>query len=233
MKSLAVVIPAYNEEKNVEIAVKKCIEACEKLQSDFEIILVNDASKDSTKDIIDNIGFDNKRIKIFHHVKNKGIGGALKTGFHYATKEYAICSPVDSPITYEETKKFLSEAKDADIVISYRIKREGYTPIMLLSSWFYLLCLRILFGLKFRDVNWIHLYKLSLFKKNGIEINYDGIFMLAEILIKAKWKKLKFVEIPTRMERRIYGKPSASNPKVILKTIRDMLHFRFITLFKI
>jgi len=225
-KSLSIIIPAYNEEKNIENAVLHNLETISSLGFDFEIIIVNDGSSDSTAVKAKALISRSPAIRFIDHPRNLGLGAAISTGIKSVTKEYVIFSPCDSPFDREDLESFATEMGKADLIIGYREARPGYTRFMLLSSRVYNLLIRLLFGIKVKDINWIHMYRTKIFEK--IKIEASGVFMIAEVVVKAKRLDYSIAEVPCKMKLRVHGRASASKISVILKTIRELIKFLFI-----
>lgn len=221
--SLSLIIPAYNEEKDIIKAIDQNIEILKAYNIDFEIIVVNDGSIDNTRSLIENRSYDQNTVKLFSK-ENGGFGSAIKKGIELSDKEYIIFVPVDSPLTTDVSKKFIESLGKADILVSYRIRREGYTKRMKANSVFFHFFISKLFSIDLHDYTWIHVYKRSIFE-NGITIEYPGIFMLPEVLIKAKDMNLSFYEFPVAMSIRENGIATAASYKVAFYTFRDMIDF--------
>lgn len=223
---VSVIIPAFNEEAIIEASVQKALDVLQRHKADFEIIIVNDGSWDKTKEILEKKFSLTPGISIIHKPKNEGFGSAIRTGISQGKKEFLFCVPVDSPLTDELYVAFSNNARKADVLVSYRRKRIGYSMLMLLNSWIYHLTISLLFGMKLKDYNWIHLYHRKLFDDGGIKIEFNGIFMLAEILIKAKRKGYTFFEFEVEQTQRLTGIATSAKPSSMLKTLLDVVAFR-------
>jgi glycosyltransferase involved in cell wall biosynthesis len=224
--SVSVIIPAFNEEAIIETSVNQALQILKCHSADFEVIIVNDCSSDRTREILDSKFSQFKEISIIHKVKNEGFGSAIRTGISNSTKEFLFCVPVDSPLTTDLFLSFRENSNKADVLVSYRKKRLGYSTLMLFNSWLYHLIISILFGLRLKDYNWIHLYNRKIFDQGEIKIDYNGIFMLAEILIKAKQKGYTFYEFEVIQTQRLTGIATSAKPSVVFQTFMDMLVFR-------
>lgn len=222
----------FNEEAAILSSIQKNIQVLKKHPYSFEIIIVDDASTDNSYSIVyQNFGqFD--FIKIVQHHKNSGIGGAVNTGIRYSEGENIWVIPVDSPLNNKLFTDFEAYFSQADILVSYRIKRKGYSRFMLFNSSVFHWLVSHLFGIQLKDYNWIHLYKRKIFAENGIIIEYDSIFMLAEVLIKAHKKNMSFIEFPVNQEQRLTGIASASKPINIYRTMRDMIKLKLRIIFR-
>tara|TARA_B100000315_G_C14482759_1_gene543706 strand:- start:154 stop:912 length:759 start_codon:yes stop_codon:yes gene_type:complete len=221
--SISVVMPAYNEESNLEKAVEQTRDTFSSLNFDFEIFIINDKSTDKTGEKAEKLAVSNGNIQVFHHEKNQGSGGAFRTGINRATKEYVIFVPIDNPLDREDIEAYLPWMNICDIVVGCRVERVGYTRFSRIASFFYnRLLIPLLFNVGISDVNWIHIYKRKLFSDNIIEFQSSSFFFFVEILILAKRKQLLIVEVPARMKKRLYGKGTHSKIINIVKVIREM-----------
>lgn len=225
--SFSIITPVFNEAPIIKRALLQNISVLESTNVEYEIIVVNDGSTDGSLEILRNEFAQNRKVKIIHHGINKGFGGTIKTGIENATNTYIFCVPADSPLTDEILFAFKESCLKADVVVSYRIVRLGYTLRMRIASWVYHLLIENLFDIHFVDFNWMHLYHRKIFEKNKIAIESKGVFMLAEVLIKAQHSGCTFCEIPVAQSERITGTPSASKFSVILKTLYEMVAFKW------
>ena len=124
MSSLSIVLPAYNEEENVEAAVEQVSAVTQKLGIDYEIILVNDGSADRTGDIGRELEERVPNFQLVEHHPNRGYGGSLKAGFAAATKDLVAFVPADQQFDFGEITVLLERIDEADIVSGYRADRQ-------------------------------------------------------------------------------------------------------------
>lgn len=227
--SVSVIIPAYNEEAIIQSAVRAALDILAASEADFEIIVVNDGSRDSTGRILDDAFAAESGIQIYHKQINEGFGSAIRTGLRLAKKKYIFCVPADSPLTVDLYKAFSGYATRADVLVSYRRVKLGYSFRRHLNSYVYHKLVTVLFGMNLRDYNWIHMYHRKIFDEGKIEIEYNGIFMLAEILIKAKRAGFSFYEFEVEQKERLTGIATASKLTAIIKTLGEMISFRYRT----
>lgn len=223
-KALSVIMPIYNEEDLILNSIETNLSILSGSGLDYELILVNDGSTDNTEKVIQqHFSFDNRLV--YHKKENGGFGSAVSRGISLARKENIVFMSVDSPFTPEVFEAFASQIGTTDVLVAYRRKRLGYTARMHLNSWLFHKMVRLLFGLRLRDYNWVHLYKKHIF--DTISIEYNGIFMLAEVLIKAKRKGFSIAEFPVDMIKRSGGVATAGSWKVAFRTLGDLLDFYF------
>ena len=187
MLNLTVVVPIFNEEKNLSRCIPVMIDTIELINTSYEIILVNDCSTDRSKEIISEFCHTHEHIKSINHTANKGFGGAIKSGFEVAKGQYVLYYPADSFLRPPEVQNYLALIKNADVVIGYRRGRPDYTLFRKLNSFVYYILVNLLFGLNLRDVNWVHMYRKEVLK--NIDAKSNHIFFCAEMLIRAVEKE--------------------------------------------
>lgn len=224
--SVSLIIPAYNEEDIIYRAVRRARDILLNAKTDFEIIVVNDGSSDRTKKILEDNFITHPEIFLINKDINEGIGAAIRDGINISSKEFIFCVPADSPLTEDVFVAFFKSEKKADIIVSYRKKRLGYSLRMKINSWVYHLLVSHMFQMDLRDYNWIHMYNRKIFDEGKIQIEYNGIFMLAEILIKAKRKKFTIQEVEVEQYERLTGIATASKVSAIIKTLIEIISFR-------
>jgi glycosyltransferase involved in cell wall biosynthesis len=222
-KSLSLIIPAYNEEKGIRGAILENRKVLSESFARFEIIVVDDGSRDATLRAIEEAASGVPEMR-WHSQKNGGFGSAVRRGIGLARMDYVMFAPVDSPLTRDVLDAFLAHLGEADVLVSYRVSREGYSPRMKANSSVYHFLISALFGLSLKDYNWIHMYKRAMFD-HDVQIENGGIFMLAEVLIKAHRKGYTFSEFPVAMRARQDGSATAASFTAAWRTARDMLEF--------
>ena len=226
--SLSVVMPVFNEERALEAALVRTVGTLESLGVAYEIVIVNDASRDNTAAVAGALAGRYRNVRVVHHKVNQGIGGEFRTGVEHAGLDYVILIPADNPFSPDDLAPFLKTMGQADIIAGVRDRREGYSFVLAFLSWMYnRVFIPLLFGLKLKDVNWIQAYRRKIFSEGGIRIEHSGIFFFVEILVKARRLGLVIAEVPCRMKRRVHGRPTISRLPVIIRIFRDAVVFSF------
>jgi glycosyltransferase involved in cell wall biosynthesis len=220
--ALSVIVPAFNEERLLEASIRALRAALDEIKVPAEIILVDDGSRDRTGAIADLLAQNLPDVRAFHQ-SNRGIGGAFLTGSRLASGEYIMLWPADMPAAPGDLAPYVAKFGHADVVIGCRSQRIGYNPLMRLNAWIYPRLVSLLFGLRVRDVNWIHAYRRSAFL--NIRLGQTGIPMLAEALVRLRDAGATFAEVDVVMKRRLHGVPSASRPGVMWRTLAGLLSF--------
>lgn len=220
--ALSVILPAFNEEVLLDGCVRKLHHALATLQVPAEIIIVNDGSRDRTPGIADNLAQNLAGVTVCHQA-NQGIGGAFRTGVQRATGEYLILWPADMPAEPADLAPYTARFGQADVIVGVRQARLGYNPLMRFNAWLYPKLVVSLFGLRLRDVNWIHAYRRLLFAR--ITLTQRGIPMLVEALVRLRDAGATFVEVDVAMKARLGGVPSAARLRIMWRTLTGLYSF--------
>ena len=218
--ALSVIVPAFNEEALLDGAIRDLRRSLDELRLGAEIILVNDGSRDRTPQIAEALARELAGVVVCHQA-NQGIGGAFRTGASRATGQYLILWPADMPATASDLAPYAAQFGRAEVIVGVRRRRVGYTRLMRLNSWIYRLGVAALFGLRLRDVNWIHAYQRDWFMR--ITLTQRGIPMLTEALVRLRDLGARIVEVDVDMKARLGGVASASRPRVMWRTLTGVL----------
>src|SRR5436305_3502819 len=121
---LSVFFPAYNDSGTIASMVIRAVQAASKLTPDYEVIVVNDGSHDATAQIADELAEKYSRVRVVHHPRNRGYGGALQTGFRSATKELIFYTDGDAQYDPAELSLLWDKmTPGTDLVNGYKISR--------------------------------------------------------------------------------------------------------------
>jgi|YNPNPStandDraft_1061719.scaffolds.fasta_scaffold02640_7 glycosyltransferase involved in cell wall biosynthesis len=225
MSGLSIVIPAYNEEANVEKAVEHVSAVAQQLGVDYEIILVNDGSIDRTGEIGRQLEQRIPRFRLVEHYPNRGYGGALKAGFAAATKELIAFVPADNQFDFREVTRLLERIdQGADIVSGYRARRQD-NFIRKLNAWGWNTLVRLLFGYLGHDIDCgFKLFRRSVLDR--VPLISNGAMIDTELLAGARARGFRIAEVPVTHLPRVAGAATGANPRVILRAFRDLVRFR-------
>ena len=221
---ISAVLPAHNEEKVIAASVGAMVETLEGLGADYEVIVVDDGSRDRTADIVAGLSPSNPHVRLVSHQSNRGYGAALWTGFTSATKELVFLTDSDKQFDVAELREFLPLLDGADLVIGYREPRAD-PLIRRLNGWGWNAIVRLLFGYTARDVD----CAFKLFRRrvlDHVNVHATGATFSAELLVKAR--RLGFVVRERRASHfpRPAGTPTGAKPAVILRAFRELLRLR-------
>lgn len=219
--NLTIIIPCFNEALDLEHTIKTNINDAKKYLKNFEIIIVNDGSTDDTLRIAKRLDKKYPNIRIITHKKNLGLGAAIQSGVKISKYPLITYLPGDGQVYVRDIIVGLQRTKEADLVLTYRKNRSDYTLYRKFLSFCLTILMRILFGLKYRDYNWVHIYKKIIFSK--FEIKSNGVFFLGEIVIKAHREHLKILEAESIYRPRRSGTSKTAKLGTILKAFFDLL----------
>jgi len=223
LPSLSIVIPAYNEEDNLEWFVRDTMKDSPKYGiNNYEIVIVDDGSIDATGKIADILAKEYKTIRVIHK-KNGGYCSAMLAGIKEAKKDYIAYFPADGQTLIKDIAKCIPYLGKVDLIMGDRGKRLDYTPYRLFISHIYLILLRIFFNNRYRDINWFHIWKRK--RIQNMEIISKGIFILAEIVIRFKNKKYLIAEASVPYRSRRSGEAKNAKLNIAWQTFVDLLRF--------
>lgn len=221
---ISLFLPAYNEGGVIKKTVLNSKKVMLKHFKRWEIIVVNDASKDDTGRIVEELSKEDPRIKVINHPVNKGYGGAFKTGLYSAKYNWIALTDSDGQFDFSEINNFVEKQYEtnADLVIGYYKKRQ-VSKFKILTSKMWELVVFLLFGLHVKDIDCG--FKL-ISKKVVDEIpkleSERGAFISSEFLIKSRKAGFKIVEIPVTHYPRTTGKGTGRDLMVIVKSFVDL-----------
>jgi glycosyltransferase involved in cell wall biosynthesis len=230
MDSLSVFFPAYNEEANIVATVEKAISVLKNLEiKNWEIIIINDGSKDKTGEKAELLAKENKNVRVLNQ-PNGGYGMALRAGYYYAKYPYIVYTDSDGQFDFSEVTRFIEKVDEADLIIGYRIKRsDPFIRLIFAKGW--AISLFIFFGIWLKDVDcgFKMVNKKVLEKIPPLESTRGGMIN-AELIIKARNAGFKIVQVGVHHYPRIAGKPTGASLQVIIKSFVDLFKLRLKTL---
>lgn len=224
IQQLSVFFPVYNEEKNLKKTVQSAVETLKKNFDDWELIIVDDGSKDRSLEIAKSLSNAVSQVRIVHHPINRGYGAAFKSGAYSAKYDWIAFSDSDGQFDFSEISSFIKVQNEtrADLVIGYYLERRVpfYRKI---NTFLWETVVRILFGLKVKDID----CAFKLFSKKVLQSipaleSERGAFISTEFLVKAKKKDFKIVELPVHHYPRAAGQGTGANLDVIVKSFVDL-----------
>ena len=218
--SISVFFPCYNEQGNVTGVVEQTLAVLEKLNADFEVIIVDDGSSDDTGKIADELAGGNDRVRVVHHRTNLGYGAALQSGFKAATKELVFYTDGDGQFDIKEMPGLLDLMEQCDIVSCYRLNRQD-NLVRRINAWCWTKLVCLLFGMKIRDIDCaFKLYKREIF--DTFKLVSTGALIDAEILARAVRKGYRVVQQGVHHYPRTAGAQTGANLRVILRAFKEL-----------
>jgi glycosyltransferase involved in cell wall biosynthesis len=224
---LSYFFPAHDEAENIEALVDEALTALPALAERFEIVCVDDGSRDGTGAIADRLeSLHPDVVRVVHHPRNLGYGAAVRSGLAAARFPLICFTDGDRQFRVADVGRLLARlaASDADVVAGYRIRRAD-TALRLAYARAYRASLRLFFGLRVRDPD----CACKLFRRSaldGVAVESDGAFLSAELLIKIGARGRRIVETGVPHHPRTAGRASGADPRVVLRAVRDFWRLR-------
>ncbi|HEY7523649.1 MAG TPA: glycosyltransferase family 2 protein [Candidatus Limnocylindrales bacterium] len=225
---LSYFFPAHNEEANLRPLVDEALASLPAVAEAFEIVIVDDGSRDRTPAIADELAAEHAGVvRAIHHPTNRGYGAALRSGFAGARHELVAFTDGDRQFRVDDLARLterLQEPDRPDVVAGYRIRRAD-PLIRSIYARAYRLANRIFFGLRIRDVD----CACKLFRRDaleGIRVESGGAFFSAELLIKLRESGRSVVEVGVPHHPRTAGSPTGARPAVVGRAVKDFWSLR-------
>jgi glycosyltransferase involved in cell wall biosynthesis len=226
VRELSVVLPAFNEEANIEQVVRHCVAYLDASVPDYELLVVNDGSRDRTGAILDQLARELPRLRPLHHPQNRGYGAALRTGFDAAAKRFVFYMDGDGQFDIRDLDAILPLATDDDhIVTGFRIERRDPLIRRLNAKLFGGWLVRIMLNVRVRDLNCA--FKLIPKKVlNAINLESTGALINAELYGRAVRKGFGIKEIGVHHYPRSAGIQTGAHLSVIVRAFYDLFRLR-------
>lgn len=220
--SISAFFPCYNDGGTIASMVTLMDLTLRNLTNEYEILVIDDGSSDHSREILKELEGKYDRLKVILHKKNKGYGGALKTGFYSATKELIFYTDGDFQYDVSELTRLIPEVKNnIDIVNGYKISRSDPFHRKIIGRIYHWI-MKLMFGFKIKDVDCdFRLIRKSVFEK--IELEYNSGVICVEMIKKIQDAGFRFAEVPVHHYFRVYGKSQFFNLKRVLNVSKDIL----------
>jgi glycosyltransferase involved in cell wall biosynthesis len=203
--SLTAFFPAYNDQHTIEGIVRTVAEEIRKVTDDFEVLVVDDGSKDQTGTILDRLAVELPFLRVIHHEHNMGYGAALITGFTNAKKDLVFYTDGDGQYDVREIHNLLAHLKPTvDLVNGYKVKRADAWYRIWIGA-MYRRVMRWAFRLSIRDVDCdFRLFRRYVFDKITLE-SRSGVICV-EMAKKFERAGFRMVEVPVSHYPRLHGR---------------------------
>lgn len=220
-RRFSIVVPALNEEGNLEAAVEAVRRAFEAATAEFEILIVNDASTDGTAMVAERLARADPRIRVFHNARRLNIGGCYKKALAAARYEYFLLVPGDNQAKPEDLVPALAALEHVDLIVVYARDQEARAAGRVLLSNVYTRLVNRLFGTCFRYANGANVWRTDVLRR--IEMRTDGFSYQTEALVRGVRSRLDFVETGIGLRERRHGRSSALSLTNWLKVMSALL----------
>lgn len=222
--NLSVIMPALNEQDNIELAVLSTLQAFKKYGILGEVLVVNDGSTDKTREIVERLCSTAPNVRLINHDAPKGIGASFWDGVKNAKGDGIVLFPADNEVDPDDMLQYFKLMDTVDMLVPFFHNTEVRHRLRRLISSLYRLIVNMSFGTNLNYTNGPVFYRRSIL--NGVELRSAGFFYQVELLIKLIRKGYLFAEVPSYLGVRTGGKAKA----ITLKSLRQVLkgYFRLI-----
>ena len=225
LPEISVFLPAFNECENLQRMVDACRQVLPALSDRFEIVIVDDGSRDGTGRLAEELAAQDANVRAIHHVRNLGYGAAVRSGLSACRYQAIFFTDGDCQFDVGELRLLIPHLAAADIVTGYRRQRNDPLLRRLYSrGWTWLI--RCVTGVRVRDLN----CAFKLFRRSAIEglaLRADGAMINAEVFALAVRRGSTIHEVPVSHYPRVHGRQTGGNPRVILRAFWELGTFCF------
>ncbi len=218
---LSIFFPAYNDAGTIASLALVAHMTARELTDDYEVIVVDDGSPDHTGLLLDEMARSFPWLKVVHHDKNRGYGGALRTGFDTATKELVFYTDGDAQYDPREMTRLWSVlGPEVDFVNGFKITRHDPLHRVVIGRvyhWF----VKLAFGLRLRDVDCdFRLVRRAVFRK--VVLTRSSGVICVELMKKVQDHGFRIAEVGVHHYHRSYGKSQFFNFPRVGRTLVDL-----------
>lgn len=219
--SLSLVLPAHNEEANIRYVVADALQTLPRFTNTFEIVVVNDGSRDKTGAIIEELAAGNQHVIPVHHQQNQGYGGALRSGFAVTTGDHVMFMDADRQFDIDDLALLSPFVARYDVVAG--IRRERNDPLIRrLNAEVFNVVVRILFGVHLRDIDCaFKIFRGDLLR--SLTLNAPGALINTEMQAKLRRKGATVQQVAVHHYPRVAGTATGGNWRVIVRAMGETL----------
>lgn len=230
--NLSVIMPALNEEESVEMAVRATLSAFEKYGVVGEVLVVNDGSRDRTREIVERLSATTGFVRLINHDAPQGIGASFWEGVKNAQGDVVVLFPADNEIDPDDTLQYFWLMNQVDLLVPFFHNVEVRNRGRRIISSLFRLIVNMSFGTNLNYTNGAVFYRRSIL--DSLALKSTGFFYQAELLVKLIRKGYLFAEVPSYLGVRTGGKAKAITAKSFKQVLKGYFKLLFdIHVFKI
>lgn len=220
--AISAFFPAYNDAGTISSMVITVLLTLRELTDDYEVVVVNDGSKDHTAVVLDELArIYPGEVRIIHHPQNRGYGGALRTGFASATRDWIFYTDGDAQYDPRELKDLAAlVSDDVDFINGWKIERNDPLHRIIIGR-IYQYTIKLAFGLKLKDVDCdFRLMRREVFDR--VQLTSDSGVICVELMKKVQDAGFRLAETPVHHFHRAYGKSQFFRFRRLAEVARDL-----------
>jgi glycosyltransferase involved in cell wall biosynthesis len=219
--SLSLVLPAYNEESNLEAVVHDALTVLPAYVDRFEIIVVDDGSRDLTGAIATRLAAAERWVRLISHDRNRGYGAALTSGFRASSGDFVMFMDADRQFDIRDIRFLVPFTGEYDIVAGFRMERNDPMHRRIFAEAFNV-AVRVLFGVHLRDIDCaFKLFRGELLR--SLPLSAPGALINTEIQAKARLHGARLQQVGVHHYPRVAGQASGGSPRVIARAMWETL----------
>jgi glycosyltransferase involved in cell wall biosynthesis len=219
--SISYLVPAFNEESNLLDTIQE-INSLSSIIPNYEIIIVDDGSTDSTARIISEIAANQKNVKPLYNGVNLGFGASYRVAYQYATKNFCMLVPADNAHPAHTLEPIISKLGCADIVIPFVSNPQARTKSRQIISRLFVGILNTTMGLDIPYYNGLVAHRTELLQ--SLQTKTSGFAYQAEILVKLIKQGATYTLVATEISERPTGRSNAFKFKNIVQVVGTIIH---------
>ena len=219
--AISVFLPSHNEEGNVERVVRSYLAELPRVADDFEVIVVDDGSRDRTGEIADRLAAEDSHVKVVRHHVNQGYGGAVISGIRAATKPYVLLCDGDGQFDPSDLERLIPFVPEYDVVAGHRVRRAD-PLIRKINGKAWTILVRVLLGITISDIDCgFKLFKRE--KLEGMVLRARGAMISTELMARLAGRNAKVIEVDVKHLPRLTGEQSGANLKVVARAFKELI----------
>jgi glycosyltransferase involved in cell wall biosynthesis len=220
LSGVSVFLPCHNEEGNIERVAAGLEAELPRLAERYEIVVVDDGSRDRTGEIADRLAAANPHLKVVHHPVNRGYGGAVISGIRACTQPWVVLCDGDGQFAAADIGRLAAKVPEYDVVVGHRAHRAD--PLMRrINGKAWTVLMRLLLGIRISDID----CGLKLFRRDlldGIYMQAKGAMISAELMAQLAGRGAKVCEVDVSHLPRVTGEQSGASLKVIARAFKEL-----------
>jgi glycosyltransferase involved in cell wall biosynthesis len=225
--TISLILPAFNEEANLEKSVRESYKILATLCEDFDIIIINDASIDNTLSIALSLQseFGSEVITVINHTENRGQGACLYEGIKKASKEWVFHNGVDSPFSLEDLADCLKQREDADLLVVTRKNREVYSLWRKTVSIGLVKLINLFYGGGISDYSFVQIFRNTIVS-DCLDYRFSSTaFMMPSFILNALRKGYRIKTIEKDYHQRCGGIATGASMRNIFQGVIDLIRY--------
>ncbi len=220
LPGISVFLPSHNEEANVERVVAGYVREMPKIADDFEVIVVDDGSRDRTGQVADRMAADDPHVRVVHHEVNRGYGGAVISGIRAAGMPYVLLSDGDGQFDPAEVARLAAFMPEYDVVVGFRARRADHL-VRKLNGAAWTMLVRALLGITIGDID----CGFKLFKRqflDSMDLKAGGAMISTELMARLGGRGARIKEVEVTHLPRLAGEQSGANFRVVARAFKEL-----------